>query len=589
MAVRDTKNKLLRLYVNGVLLPSTNPDSHHYDGIDRTGSISNPRELFIGDASRRDNPFKGDIDDIRIFRSALSMHQVAALAKRMKPAMKNARKAAETSLKAATNHKKAAAIPPRAPRPFAVPSLLAHWPLNYKKGTVVKEVVGGHNGELTNADTAVSWISGKRGGALQLDGVNDRIFVPHNLAFDFAEESFTAAFWMRWKKCVAPHSQHFLTKGDYHSAAPNQTGKRWEIFVSGRNSMCFTIDDDVVASRIQVPLEPFITGKWVHVVAIRDMAKKQLQFYANGVPLLPTNPEKAAIDGVDRTGSIANPQRLTIGDAYLCDNPFAGDMDDIRIYLGTLTERQIADMATLAVQASPGAPTVTPAANSFQRPRVIITSDAEIDDECSFVRCLLYANDFDIEGIISTSSQYHAHDHKWAGDNWYVKYLDAYTYPEGRWYTSNAWGRNRIKKKIKNDAELTAYLKPIWRWMEAFQNDFASRADWCVKSYKEANHPPVVVLAHAADLEVRPGAKVKLSARGTSDPDKDKLKYRWWQYREAGSYDGTIEIRGAGKQNALFTVPGDAGKGKTIHVICEVTDNGAPPITRYQRVVVEIE
>jgi hypothetical protein len=51
---------------------------------------------------------------------------------------------------------------------------------------------------------------------------------------------------------------------------------------------------------------------------------------------------------------------------------------------------------------------------AWAKPRVIITSDAEIDDECSFVRCLLYANDFDIEGIISTSSQYHAHDHRWA-------------------------------------------------------------------------------------------------------------------------------------------------------------------------------
>jgi hypothetical protein len=431
------------------------------------------------------------------------------------------------------------------------------------------------------------------------------------------------------------------------------------------------------------------------------------------------------------------------------------------------------------------------------KPRVIITSDAEIDDECSFVRCLLYANDFDIEGIISTSSQYHAHDHRWAGDNWYVKYLDAYTeiypnlvkhdsryptpkylksitflgnvdtegdmkvatpgsdhivkvlldetndrpiwlqawggmntiaralktieedhpdkmeyvkpkwgkyniltiisdqfvafayfwkdilpaeqkkflvgswmnenikknhgplcalyksfkkgeksgfdegdfrsegdspsymheipiglrnldnpdwggwggryvkvrdntwldpvleegykYPEGRWWTSNAWGRCRIRKKIKNDAELTAYLKPIWRWMEAFQNDFASRADWCVKSYKEANHPPVVVLAHVADLEVRPGAKVKLSARGTSDPDKDKLTYRWWQYQEADTYDGAIEIKGAGRKKASFTVPNDTVKGKTIHIICEVTDTGTPQLTRYQRVVAEIQ
>ncbi len=129
----------------------------------------------------------------------------------------------------------------------------------------------------------------------------------------------------------------------------------------------------------------------------------------------------------------------------------------------------------------------------------------------------------------------------------------------------------------------------MWRWTDALQNDFAARADWCVNSYAEANHPPVVVLGHAADLEVRPGATVKLGAQGTSDPDGDKLEYRWWQYREAGTYNGTVEIRDARKQNASFTVPGDVGRGKTVHIICEATDNGAPQLTRYQRVVVEIE
>ena len=144
-------------------------------------------------------------------------------------------------------------------------------------------------------------------------------------------------------------------------------------------------------------------------------------------------------------------------------------------------------------------------------------------------------------------------------------------------------------KKPEDKKLLTQYLKPIWRWTDALQNDFASRADWCVKSYKKANHPPKVVLGHAADLEKQPGATVKLSAQGTSDPDRDKLNYRWWQYREAGSYDGTIEIRKAGEQDASFTVPGDAGKGKIVHIVCEVTDTGTPQLTRYQRVVVEIQ
>lgn len=440
------------------------------------------------------------------------------------------------------------------------------------------------------------------------------------------------------------------------------------------------------------------------------------------------------------------------------------------------------------------------------KPRVIITSDAEIDDECSFVRCLLYANDFDIEGIISTSSQYHAHDHNWAGDDWYVKYLDAYEevypnlikhdssypapdslravaflgnvstegdmeaptpgsqyivnvlldttdnrpvwltawggmntiaralksieeehpdtmayvankirfffiweqdntyqtyikpvwgkyniltiisdqfialfyqwkkyipaeqqnylvgtwvneniknnhgplcslyksldngdfrsegdspsfmhtihtglrnlenpgwggwagrytnvrentwldpvsepgyqYPEGRWYTSTAWGRSRLRLEIPDDTMLIAYLKPIWRWMEAFQNDFASRADWCVKEFEEANHQPIIMLAYGADLKAMPGDTVYLSALGTNDTDGDELKYRWWYYPEAGFYEGTIEIRDSGKQVAFFTIPKKFYKGQSLHIICEVTDNGSPPLTRYQRVVV---
>ena len=117
------------------------------------------------------------------------------------------------------------------------------------------------------------------------------------------------------------------------------------------------------------------------------------------------------------------------------------------------------------------------------------------------------------------------------------------------------------------------------------QNDFASRADWCVSSYEEANHPPVVVLGHAADLKVRPGEIVELSAQGTSDPDGDELRYRWWQYREAGSYKRAVDIRGADTQDAAVAVPEDAGAGKTIHLVCEVTDHGTPPLTRYQRVV----
>ncbi|WP_238476651.1 DUF1593 domain-containing protein [Bythopirellula goksoeyrii] len=163
-----------------------------------------------------------------------------------------------------------------------------------------------------------------------------------------------------------------------------------------------------------------------------------------------------------------------------------------------------------------------------------------------------------------------------------------YRYPVGRWFTHSAWGRKYMRDKYPNDMDrMREYFKSLARWSDAIQNDFAARADWCVKPYDEANHPPVVALGHSNDLNAQPGKNVKLSAEGTSDPDGDVLKYRWWQYREAGTYGGIVEIRDAENQNASFRVPSDVGKGKTVHVICEVTDSGTPQLTRYQRVIVE--
>ncbi|WNH10366.1 DUF1593 domain-containing protein [Thalassobellus suaedae] len=62
-----------------------------------------------------------------------------------------------------------------------------------------------------------------------------------------------------------------------------------------------------------------------------------------------------------------------------------------------------------------------------KKPRIIVTSDGEIDDECSMVRFLLYANEWDVEGIITSSSQYHWHGHNWAGDDWIDPYFEYYS------------------------------------------------------------------------------------------------------------------------------------------------------------------
>ncbi len=49
--------------------------------------------------------------------------------------------------------------------------------------------------------------------------------------------------------------------------------------------------------------------------------------------------------------------------------------------------------------------------NNTQKPRTIVTTDGEVDDQDTFIRMLLYLNEFNVEGLIYSSSQWH-----WKGD-----------------------------------------------------------------------------------------------------------------------------------------------------------------------------
>jgi hypothetical protein len=129
------------------------------------------------------------------------------------------------------------------------------------------------------------------------------------------------------------------------------------------------------------------------------------------------------------------------------------------------------------------------------------------------------------------------------------------------------------------------------RWAEHLQNDFRARLDWCVaERFADANHPPVLHCQNDATLRVlhataSPGESLTLDTGGSTDPDGDKLSYRWFIYPEGGTYRGEIAMQSADATQAELIVPRDAA-GKTIHVILQVTDDGEPPLTRYRRIVV---
>jgi hypothetical protein len=141
-------------------------------------------------------------------------------------------------------------------------------------------------------------------------------------------------------------------------------------------------------------------------------------------------------------------------------------------------------------------------------------------------------------------------------------------------------------EKDPSGAEVPDYT--TLRWAAAAQNDFAARMSWTLTpSYHAANHAPRVAVAQGGTVRVRPGASVTLSAR-TYDPDGDRVGVSWWQYREEGTYPGTVPIAAHGHGRVVVTVPADAKAGQTISIILQGTDDGEFPLTRYDRVTVKV-
>ncbi|MFS2217304.1 nucleoside hydrolase-like domain-containing protein [Telluria sp. Tellsp104] len=151
-------------------------------------------------------------------------------------------------------------------------------------------------------------------------------------------------------------------------------------------------------------------------------------------------------------------------------------------------------------------------------------------------------------------------------------------------YGASDYGRaHKPATKVYKDFRTT-----LWRWRDEFQNDFAARMDWSVKSYAAANHPPVPRLAMADQISVHSGEIFNLSAAGTTDPDGDSLSFLWFHYPEAGTWKSVIPAEGAENVfHVAFRAPVVA-KPETAHFILKVTDKGSPPLTRYKRVIVTV-
>ncbi len=123
-------------------------------------------------------------------------------------------------------------------------------------------------------------------------------------------------------------------------------------------------------------------------------------------------------------------------------------------------------------------------------------------------------------------------------------------------------------------------------------NDFMARMQWAAEGKGNLN-PYVVIPNDTINITVTKKKKVKkgtmislsLDASKSFDHDGDNLQFSWWQQPEIGKTK--VKIEQTDQPIATLRIPADA-KGDTIHIICEVHDDGPYHLPAYRRIIIKI-
>lgn len=212
--------------------------------------------------------------------------------------------------------------------PLVIPNLVAHWPMNDASGTSVADASG--NGRTGTATGTPTWGTGRFGGCLNFDGVDDYVSVADHASLNFgASQDFTVSLWLNttttasaglWPLAIGKIdvTSHFALILDESVDVPGEW--YWQLKSASVKYSCTsttTLRD----------------GSWHHIVGQREGTTSRV---------FRDNVQVGTITNAGVSGSLSNTTALEMG-RYSAADPqrYTGALDDIRIYSRALTTTEI--------------------------------------------------------------------------------------------------------------------------------------------------------------------------------------------------------------------------------------------------------
>jgi glucose/arabinose dehydrogenase/chitodextrinase len=205
--------------------------------------------------------------------------------------------------------------------------LVGAWGFNEGSGSTTADTSG--NGNTASLANGPSWVAGKHGNAVSLDGINDYLPVPNSPSLDVSGNALTLSAWLN----PASIPGDSVVLGKFWGLTMSSPYYQYGLELDGGTGPHFYIGTAAgltgASMGSALPL-----GQWSHVAVVFNGT--QAQFYVNGI-LVATRAVNASITARGtglRIGADANTQQF-----------YKGLIDDVRVYKRALTSLEVqADM-----------------------------------------------------------------------------------------------------------------------------------------------------------------------------------------------------------------------------------------------------